>query len=163
MKRAGAASVTVSGTKYETRPGRVTSKIHAYLGLHVLAPRSQLRGAAHRLRTRSIARSACEDYRDVYEKGAPTRSAPRRRRPQNKEAASPPTMFLRGSPTKRRHRGLRETGRSFLPTLFLKAEAASPAEMTRCTQREVRDGGVWSGCAADRRRGAIALRGKHFC
>jgi hypothetical protein len=56
------------------------------------------RGLARRLRTRSIARSKYEDYRDVFEKRAPLRSSPPPSAPKNKEALQRRLCFW-SSPT----------------------------------------------------------------
>ena len=45
-----------------------------------------------------------EDYRDVFEKLRTARSSPPTSAPAKQGGGTPPTMFLRGSPTQRRHR-----------------------------------------------------------
>ena len=77
-----------------------------------------------------------EDYRDVFRKGAlPRILAPRRRRPQNKEAVLRRLCFCAAARPNAASRGLRKTRTDARRTMFFEAEAASPAIVYRCTHR----------------------------
>ena len=161
MKRAGAASVTFSGTTRD--PTRAGHRQNASdFGFACACP--SLPAARSSAPTSDAFDCGAAHARTIVtcsKRALPRASAPRRRRPQNKEAASPPTMFLRGSPTKRRHRGLRETGRSLYRPCFSRPRPPVPPSGLAVLS-EIAGWRRLVGLRSDRRRGAIALRSKHF-
>ncbi len=171
MKRAG-GSGTRLGTLNLRRAARVSFlNLHAWarspsthpLGSRVICGTAAPLGlgpqpswCAWRLRTRSIARSLARTIVTCTKSRASTHSSPPAVGARKIRRRYSADYILRGSPTQRRQpRDLKnKDGRK--EDYVFQARGRQPCSLESMYSSTLQGGGVGSGCAADRRRGALA-------